>query len=208
MSFWNKSVKFGHERTTYLWYQRRLHICRTHSFVFGHCTSINGKSMMLGWKSLKVCKTKWERGMISGLSSTTGSGFEGLRRTPQYLTSLGCPPHPLPRPDGFCIGAVESLTTVLIWDAFNWKYYIEIYFWAWKVACFIPNLERTIHFLMKLQAYSCRKRKFQCAKKITVKILTRAYDVRFGKELNWEPTNYPRELKMPLMTMQMITKDS
>ena len=116
-------------------------------------------------------------------------------------------PPPLP-PDGFCIGAVESLTTVLIWDACNWKYYIEIYFWASKVACFIPNLERTIHFLMKLQAYSCRKRKLQCAEKITVKILTRAYDVRFGKELNWELTNYPRKLKMSLMTMQMITKDS
>ena len=116
-------------------------------------------------------------------------------------------PPPPPR-DGFCIGAVESLTTVLIWDACNWKYYIEIYFWASKVACFIPNLERTIHFLMKLQAYSCRKRKLQCAEKITVKILTRAYDVRFGKELNWELTNYPRKLKMSLMTMQMITKDS
>ena len=48
----------------------RLHICGTNSFVFEHCTSINGKSMMLSWKS--------------------------LRRTPQYLTSLGCPPHPLP----------------------------------------------------------------------------------------------------------------
>jgi len=61
---------------------------------------------------------------------------------------------------------------------------------------------------MKLQAYACRKRKFQCAKKITVKILTRAFDVRSGKELNWELTSYPSKLKMPLMTMQMIIKDS